>query len=189
MSLSLDETYQAKDFTLRKLQAKEFDNCTFIDCKFQEAHLSHLSFLECTFINCNLTNTHWGGTTLNEVTFENCKLLGSDFGVCNPFMLSLRFCKSNLSLAIFHALDLKGTTFDQCILKDTNFTNTILSSASFDHSDLTGATFENTSLEKANFLTALNYTIDPTKNKIKDARFAVQGVPGLLSHLGIVIEK
>lgn len=189
MSIALEETYKERDFTSNKFLSKEFDNCSFIDCNFQEMHLSNLNFLECNFFNCNLTNTLWGGTTLNEVTFENCKLLGSNFSVCNPFMLRVRFRESNLSLALCTGLDLKNTDFDHCTLKNTDFTDALLTGANFDASNLMDATFKNTRLEKANFTTAYNYTIDPNNNHLKGARFGTLGISGLLAGLDIVIEK
>jgi hypothetical protein len=41
---------------------------------------------------------------------------------------------------------------------------------------------------KANFKTSYNYTIDPTKTKIKKAIFALAGLKGLLTKYEVVVE-
>jgi hypothetical protein len=53
---------------------------------------------------------------------------------------------------------------------------------------LLNAKFENTLLEKTNFETAYNFSIDPERNKIKKAKFALAGVPGLLHKYNIEIK-
>ena len=62
-----------------------------------------------------------------------------------------------------------------------------LSAASFVGSDLSGAVFDRTILEKADFREALHYRIDPETNKVKGARFDLEGLPGLLGKWGIRI--
>jgi fluoroquinolone resistance protein len=44
-------------------------------------------------------------------------------------------------------------------------------------------------LEKADLRTAYNYSIDPSINKIKKAKFSLPGVVGLLSKYDIEIER
>jgi hypothetical protein len=48
--------------------------------------------------------------------------------------------------------------------------------------------FDNCIIEKADFTTANNYSIDPEKNKIKNAKFSIPAVIGLLNNYDIVIE-
>jgi len=43
-------------------------------------------------------------------------------------------------------------------------------------------------LEKADFREATNYFIDPEKNRIKKAKFSLNGLPGLLIPYDIIIE-
>lgn len=74
------------------------------------------------------------------------------------------------------------------MLQETDFTGSNLTRASFEGSDLTKATFENTTLEKANFTTSINYTINPTQNRMKGARFSQNGLSGLLNSYGLIIE-
>jgi len=51
-----------------------------------------------------------------------------------------------------------------------------------------GATFDKATLEKADFRTAINYSIDPTNNRIKKAKFSLLGVVGLLDKFDISID-
>jgi len=50
------------------------------------------------------------------------------------------------------------------------------------------ATFENTALEKVDLRTGFNYSINPEINRIKKAKFSLQGVLGLLDKYDIEIE-
>ena len=63
-----------------------------------------------------------------------------------------------------------------------------LSQAIFDRSDLSRAVFSKTKLEKADLRTANNYSIDPSANIVRKARFSTNGVAGLLDSFGICIE-
>ena len=73
-------------------------------------------------------------------------------------------------------------------MHEVDFTETDLLGSIFDNCDLHAAVFENTIVEKADFRNAYNYSIDPEKNYIQKARFAVAGLPGLLSKYNIDIE-
>ena len=63
-----------------------------------------------------------------------------------------------------------------------------MSGSIFDYCDVSGAIIENSVLEEVDFRTAYNYTIDPESNRIRKAKFEVQGIDGLLSKYGIEIE-
>ena len=59
----------------------------------------------------------------------------------------------------------------------------------FDDCNLMQAIFDQTNLEKANFYTAYNYYIDPNNNRVKKAKFSIDGVYGLLAKYDLIIEK
>ena len=44
-------------------------------------------------------------------------------------------------------------------------------------------------LEGVDFRSSFNYSIDPSLNRIKKARFAISGLPGLLDKFDIEIEE
>jgi len=87
----------------------------------------------------------------------------------------------------FYNLKLKKSIFQKCRLLETDFSQTDLSGASFIGSELSGTVFDQSNLEKADFREAVNYRIEPERNRIKGARFDLEGLPGLLGRWGIKI--
>lgn len=83
---------------------------------------------------------------------------------------------------------MKKTNFSNCTLRETDFTEADLTGAVFDRCDLAGSVFDHTLLEKADLRTAINFTIDPDRNRIAKARFSLEGLPGLLNRFDIIIE-
>lgn len=68
---------------------------------------------------------------------------------------------------------------------EADFTLADLGSANFQGSDLRGAVFSRTVLEKTDFRNAQGFRLDPELNRIKGARFDLNGLPGLLGKYGI----
>ncbi|HPA87148.1 MAG TPA: pentapeptide repeat-containing protein, partial [Bacteroidales bacterium] len=64
-----------------------------------------------------------------------------------------------------------------------------LKRSSFIKCDLQRSVFRNTDLEGVDFSSSFNYSIDPSSNRIKKARFAISGLPGLLDKFDIEIEE
>lgn len=188
MKLITDIVYTKQDYTANPLPYAEYDNCTFTDCLFNDANLTGIIFTQCRFEGCNLSNANSKGTAFKEVLFINCKMLGLNFSVSEPFLMTLGFSECQLDLASFYRLKLKGTRFIKCSLREADFTEADFTSASFDGCDLAHVIFDNTLLEKADFRSAINYSIDPEANRIKKAKFSLQGVPGLLNKYNIDIE-
>jgi hypothetical protein len=48
--------------------------------------------------------------------------------------------------------------------------------------------FHQSIIEKVDFLNAFNYSIDPERNRIANAKFSLSGVTGLLDKYKIIIE-
>jgi uncharacterized protein YjbI with pentapeptide repeats len=59
----------------------------------------------------------------------------------------------------------------------------------FSQCDLSGAIFDHTNLEKVDFRTATNFTINPSLNTLKKAKFSMPSVVGLLKNFDIIIEN
>jgi len=64
---------------------------------------------------------------------------------------------------------------------------TDLTEVLFDNCDLYRSEFTKAIANKADFKTSHNYTIDPTKTKLKKAVFSLAGVKGLLANHDVVI--
>jgi uncharacterized protein YjbI with pentapeptide repeats len=84
---------------------------------------------------------------------------------------------------------MKSTAFTGSKVRECYFTNTCLNSANFDGAELSGTTFHNCDLCKADFSRATQYSIDPSANKIKKAKFSLPEVVGLLQGFDIIIDR
>lgn len=180
--------YERIDFTVNPLPRDEYDSCSFLNCNFYNAELSHITFRDCKFENCDFSLAKLKNTGLNNIQFAGCKLLGVLFNECNQFLLSVEFENCMLKLAVFNKLKLKKTHFKNCNLEEADFTETELTSTLFDNCDFRRAIFHKTKLDKSDFRTSINYSIDPENNNIRKAKFSISGVVGLLDKYDIDIQ-
>lgn len=187
-SLLEDQHFKQLNAATFPLQKGEYDCCTFTECSLANTDLSDFVFTECVFERCDLSMVKMNNTALKDVQFIGCKLLGVLFETCKPFLLEFSFEDCQLNLASFQQLKIPKTTFQKCLLQETDFTETNLTSSHFHNCDLSRAVFESTNLEQVDFLTSHNYTIDPERNRMKQARFSRDQLFGLLSKYNLRIE-
>lgn len=183
-----EQTFTQTDFTEEGFPKGEFENCIFNSCNFLEADLSGSNFIDCEFDHCNLSMSQVKNTAFRMVHFKNCKMLGLRFDECNHFGLSVQFSNCLLQHASFYKTPLKKSFFNQCELIECDFTEALLNEAKFQSCDFSGATFEATNLQKADFRTSKNFSINPTLNSIKAAKFSKENIEGLLHYFQIEIE-
>jgi uncharacterized protein YjbI with pentapeptide repeats len=193
MSLLQKKEFENQEFKKEScggfdLKHRAFSHVTFEHCDFSQADFSSSKFLDCRLSNCNLSLTKISGSRLQEVEFESCKLVGVDFTQCNPMFLAIRFNKCLIGTCNFSGLDLKNGVFRECTIRDTHFKESNLTGADFAKSDLAGTVFHNANLSQANFLGAINYSINPLTNKLSKAKFSKPEVLSLLDHMDIVVE-
>lgn len=169
------------------LERAEYENCHFIQCSFNEINLSNYIFSDCVFEACDLSNVKIANTSFKGVQFSQCKLIGIKFEEVNPFLFDVSYDLSILNFASFYKLKLKATKFVHCNLQDVDFSGSDLSDCIFDGSDFRGATFDGTILKHANFRSAYNFSIDPSRNQLAKAKFSKDNCLGLLDHLKIEI--
>ncbi len=179
-------------FAAQPLKRGEYENCRFKDCDFSECNLSDFVFTDCEFSFCNLSLVKLTGTTFRDVKFINCKMLGLHFEDCNEFGVSFSFENCTLDHSSFYKLKIIKTTFSGSKLAGADFDVVLTSTqkmtgSSFQDCDMSGAVFGNSNLERVDFLTAVNYSLDPDRNKLKKTRFSAGGLPGLLSKYDIII--
>ena len=187
-SYVVDKNFSNRDYSEKPPESREYEYCTFSKCIFSNADLSGIKFIECVFEGCDLSNAKIADTAFRDVQFKSCKLLGLHFDDCNTFNLSFTFDHCILNYSSFFNLKLKNLKCTACMLEEVDFTQADLSGASFMDCDLKMSIFENSNLVKADFRSTINYTIDPERNKIKNAKFSIQGIPGLLFKYNISIE-
>lgn len=183
-----DRTFTGADLGADAFAGVAFEHCVFRSGQWMAADLRGARFSDCTFEQCDLSNALVDGTGFRTVRFNGCKLLGVQFERCNAFLLAMRFDHCRMDFASFRSLALKGAHFTACRLVEADFSSSDLGRAVFDGSDLSGAVFDKTNLEGADLRQARNFIIDPERNRIKGAHFALYGLPGLLMRYGIKVD-
>lgn len=183
-----DQVFEKIDFTETVLAEADYENCRFLNCNFSNANLSNIHFAGCSFSSCNLSMVTIMKTAFRDSSFADCKLLGLHFENCHPFLFEVRFTNCLLNLSSFYEVKLAKTKFINTSLQEVDFTGTDLTAAVFDNCDLLSARFDQSILEKADLRTAYNYSIDPSVNRIKKAKFSMPWVVGLLDALDIEVE-
>lgn len=187
-ALKEDKVFEKQDFTKNRLLQGDYEYCTFLNCNFSDSFLNGIRFLECEFIDCNLSSANIASTSFQDAKFTGCKMLGLHFETVNPFGFSIQMENCQLDHASFYQVVLKNSRIINSKLQNVDFTESDLTASCFDHCDLKNAVFENTNLEKVDFRNAINYTIQPERNRVKGTKFSLDGVAGLLSSYQIVIE-
>jgi len=187
MNIIENQKFEKVNTALSPIEKGEYDSCIFNDCDFSGFNFSGFKFTDCTFTNCNLSLLKTGKTFFQQIKFNNCKMLGIRFDDCSSFGLSFRFEHCTLNHSSFYKTKIKDTSFKNCQLQEVDFTECDASNALFDESDLTGAIFDQSLLEKTDFRTASNFIINPETNKIKKAKFSVNGLRGLLAQYDISV--
>jgi len=178
-----------KRWTAEQLRSEqEWEQCLFVDCHFAEADLRHKRFIDCRFERCNLALATLTGAGLQNVHFAECKLTGVQFAACQDMLFGVGFDQCQLHYASFAGKKLRGTRFQNCSCAEADFTQADLTNASFEQTTLSRAIFDHTQLNGADFTTATDFQIDPETNPLRQARFTVAGLVGLVSKYGVVIE-
>lgn len=165
-----------------------YDQCRFLRCDLSGAVLMGYQFTDCSFTECDLSNADLRGVVFNDTQFVGCKLLGLHFEDCYRVPFHVRFKDCNLTLASFGKMMLRKTQFEGCRMSETDLSGADLREAVFTGSDLDRAVFTGCNLEKADFRKALRFSIDPAVNRMRRAKFTLEGLPGLLSGYGLDIE-
>lgn len=184
-----DQVYDKLDLPQLGSRETHFDNCIFRNNDFTDADFYGCDFVNCTFDACNLSMVKFVKNGFDKVQFTNCKMVGVDFSNAKDFLFGVDFDNCILDYAAFMKKKNKKAKFVACSLKGTDFSEADLSMSVFTKCDLNTAVFMSTVLTGVNFSTAYNYTIDPERNQIRKAKFAVNGLPGLLANYGIIVEE
>ena len=176
------ENYQLNE------ESTEFNKCTFKSTIFSGQDLTKYEFIDCTFNSCDFSSSRFENLVLTRAKFICCKMIGIDFSKCSRYTFSATFDNCILNYCVFIKNNLKKTLFKKCIIREALFSESDLNYASFPECDLTATVFDKCDLMDCDFRTAENYSLNPSLNKIKNAKFSYPGVLGLLSYFKIIIE-
>lgn len=170
------------------LRERDFTRCTFSKCDFSGCDLESSAFSQCLFDRCNLSVVKVNDVSFNDVTFKDSKLIGIDFTRCTINFVALGFKNCLIETCNFSALMMPRTRFENDEIRASIFSETNLTKAVFSDCDLERSIFHKTKLEGTDFSTAKNFTIDPTTNGLKGAKFSLPEAVSLLRSLQIVLE-
>jgi uncharacterized protein YjbI with pentapeptide repeats len=184
---NLDLQYNDITYGEEEVNFKEFESCIFNRCDFSLCSFIAVTFIDCTFNNCNFNNSKINHVALRTVFFNSCKIKEVNFAMCDKLIFEIHFNDCVLDFSKFYTLKMKGTTFMDCSIIAVDFMSTDLTEVVFDNCDLYRSEFAKAIANKANFKTSYNYTIDPTKTKLKKAIFSLDGLKGLLYKHDIIV--
>lgn len=183
----LDIQYNNLIYDEKEINLKEFESCTFNHCDFSVCNFIGVIFIDCTFNDCIFSGAKINHVALRSVHFNRCKMEDVNFSMCDKLIFEVHFKECILDFSKFYTLKIKGTTFIDCSIVAVDFMSTNLTEVLFDNCDLYRSEFNKAIANKANFKTSYNYTIDPSKTKIKKAVFSPNEVKGLLFKHDLVI--
>jgi uncharacterized protein YjbI with pentapeptide repeats len=184
----LDIEYNNITYGEQEVNLKEFECCTFNNCDFSECLFVAVTFIDCTFNDCLFSGAKINYVAFRTVFFNHCKMEDVNFAMCDKLIFEIHFNDCVLDFSKFYTLKMKGTSFIDCSIIAVDFMGTDLTEVIFDNCDLYRSEFAKAIANKTNFKTSYNYTIDPTKTKIKKAVFSLDGLKGLLAKHDLVIQ-
>lgn len=183
-----DERFDKQNFTETPLTYTDFEGCAFTGCDFSNLDLSGMKFVDCAFEGCNLSMIKTYDTVFSQVRFTHCKMLGIRFEDCHAVGASYELDHCQLDYASFYQQHLKGMTIRGCQFKEADFSECDASHTVFETCDFLLARFDHSNLEGSDFRTSFNYSISPTLNRLKKAKFSLSGAVGLLDEFEVAIE-
>lgn len=184
-----DQTFEKITHLPTGTKQTQFEDCTFRNSDLTEANFQGCNFVKCTFVNCNLSMVKFAQIGLDHIQFTDCKMVGADFSTAKDFLFGVNFSNSILDYAAFMKKKNRKAKFENCSLKGADFTEADLTETKFINCDFDRAIFMQSTLNGADFVTSFNYTIDPERNSLRKAKFAVSGLPGLLTNYGIIVAE
>ncbi len=180
------ETITAVNFSESRNDRDDYESCEFVNCTFTD--ISELNFVNCLFRNCNMSNMKVNNSKLQDIAFADCKLLGINFSRARDFAFEIHCKNCNLDYVSFDSKKMNKSIFENCKMHNINFTQADLSKIQLIECDLYESVFNNTNVSGVDFTRARHFSIDPTMNNVRKAKFLTQDLPGLLDKFDLIIE-
>lgn len=173
------------------LSNKEFCECQFKQCNFSNSDFTNCQFDDCEFVDCNLSLIKITGSKFRTVDFKKCKVIGVNWCSANWSSIQIScpigFDECILNDSIFYGLYLAEVKMEACQLHDIDFSEANCEDASFIQSDFLNSRFNQTNLTRADFIDAVNYTVNVFDNQISKAKFSLPEAACLLDSLDIEV--
>lgn len=182
-----DQEFAPLEWPKAELSRREFLRCRFTKMVLAESDWSGARLDDCVFDGCDLSRARFSQLALRGVAFTNCRITGVDWSDIRPTP-TVSFDGCNLQYSSFVKINLTGTSFLRCRLSDAQFLEVRLVDADFSGSDLIGCRIEDCDARKAYFAEARGLVIDPVRNRLKDARIALDAAVLLAESFGLKVE-
>jgi uncharacterized protein YjbI with pentapeptide repeats len=177
------------DFSEVHLEDRSFDDCLFRSCRFDRGSLGGAIFSGCRFDQCQLTLMTLKHTTLADVEFTGCKLVGLNFSDCDDLRFSITLRETVLDSVVIFDRRMKGSKILSCRIRDCELSGNDLRNADFGGTVFERTNFSRCNLENADFTTCQGYLIDPSTNRLKNAKFSLPEAESFLGFLGIKLVR
>ena len=102
-----------KKFTKQELKGEDFDDCSFVSCKFSEVNLRFTGFDNCKFEGCDFSGVMFDMTSFIKCSFSGSKLSNLDFSEVG--IKECDFSEAVIKNSIFHQRK-KGSKFEKSVL-------------------------------------------------------------------------
>ncbi len=182
-----DETFSDAELPAIDLSEKEFVRCRFIRLVAPESVWKGARLDDCFLEHCDLSRMRPAAMALRGAAFANCRLTGVDWSDLRPNP-TVSFEACNLQYASFVNVNLTGARLGNCKLADAQFIESRLVECDFTKSQMAGCRFEDCDLRMANFAEAYGLFVDPTRNKVRDARIAMATAVLLAESFGFKVD-
>ena len=186
-----EQNFSSLNYPSTIIENKLFEGCRFINVNFSESQFIRCKFVDCEFNNCNLSTVQFNASSFNDITFFESKVMGVNWTMLNWRYVRLsspfQFYNSIISHSSFYNLELQELVIEACIAHDVDFRGADLRRANLKLTDFEKSQFVHTKLYAADFTEAYNYSIDPTQNDIRKAKFSLPDAIHLLDGFDIQI--
>jgi fluoroquinolone resistance protein len=186
-----EQNFSNFSYSSAMIEGKLFEGCRFVHVNFSESQFIRCKFVDCEFNHCNLSTAQFKGSSFNNVTFYESKVIGINWTILNWPHIRLsspfQFYNSIISHSSFYSLELPELVIEACVAHDVDFREADLRNATFTRTDLEKSQFIHTKLHGADFTEAYAYSIDPTQNDIRKAKFSLPDAIHLLDGFDIQI--
>lgn len=181
-----DETFDDVDGEDESFASKEFEACTFRNCKFSEASFAQCVFLDCTFHNCDLSSSRVVNASLRDVHFIGCKLVGVDWTSTNTRMgFDVHFDDCVLDFGNFSRMHLAHLKVTGGRMHDVNLDGVVFKTASLDDVDAQGASLRQADLRRADLSGVHHLAVDVRTCQLGHTRLSADSAFASLALLGI----
>ena len=137
---------QCENKTIRRAEffACVFENCKWIDCKFDRPEFTNIYFQGCDFSNAILRKSYF-----KQCAFTACKFMGADLS--ESILKELTVADTNFSYANLNAIKMQNIALKNCDCSFAEFAMVKLKNAFVQNCDFTRVNFFQTSLKELDF--------------------------------------